>query len=208
MFRKLLPRQDDFFLFFEKHASMMVKSALALKTLREGGKEAKEGYHYIKACEEEADDITHHCIELLHKNFITPIERSDIHHLISTMDDVIDEIHTAAKLLMIYKLQRFEFEALDVADLLVQATIAIQKAILELRKRKTTELIQQQFYLIGTLESQADALFIQALGRLFEHEKDPLLIIKWKDIYEHLEKAMNACDDVGNIIEGILLENE
>ena len=204
MFRKLLPREDDFFDFFEKHAAVIVQGAEGLLSTEP----PEQVFHYIKSCEAKADEITHQCIEALHKNFITPIERSDIHILISTMDDVIDEINDVAKFILLYKLKPLEKEAYALAQIIVQASKEIHSAVGELRKRKNTQAIQSHFLKISTLEGEADALFVQGIAHLFEDEKDILLIIKGKEIYEHLEAAVNACDDVGNILEGIILENE
>ena len=204
MFKKLLPREDDFFAFFEMHAAVIVQGALGLLS----SSSPEEMSEYIKSCESRADDITHQCIEALHKNFITPIERSDIHRLISTMDDVIDEINDVARFILLYKLKALEKEALALAQIIVQASKEIQAAVGELRKKKNTQVIQNHFLKINTLEGEADILFVQGVARLFEEEEDVRMIIKGKEIYEHLEAAINACDDVGNILEGIILEHE
>ncbi len=201
MFRKLLPRNDDFFETFQRHVALIEKAATILF-------ERSQAFAEIKACEEECDKITHHCISDLHKNFITPIERSDIHRLISKMDDVIDGINDVAKFLYLYKLPALENEALEISRLILEAVKEIHSSIDELRKKRLTDELQQHFLRISFLEGEADDLFVKGVAKLFDEEKDVLKIIKWKEILENLEETMNACDDVANILEGIILEYE
>jgi uncharacterized protein Yka (UPF0111/DUF47 family) len=139
-------------------------------------------------------------------NFITPLERTDIHRLISTMDDVLDEIEDVSKFFLLYKLPVFPEGAQKMAKILLDSALEMEKGVKELRKMKNTEALQKIFYNINHLENEGDATFLHALGKLFEEEKVTLNILKWKEVYEHLEHAIDACEDVGNILEGIVLE--
>lgn len=208
MFRKLLPRNEDFFGFFERHAAFIVKGASQLASFSLPGHDPQKIFDKIKECEEEGDKITHACVEALHKTFITPIERGDIHRLMSAMDDTLDEIEDIGKLMLIYRLDRFPEDALKMSKIIIQATESIEAGIREFRKMKMTEVMKQHFFNVNHLENEADTLLIKALSRLFDEEKDVKTIIKWKEVYEHLEKTADICEDVANILEGILLENE
>lgn len=206
MFKKLFPRNDNFFTFFEKHAAMSVQAAYALLKFMQPGSDLEAGAKEIKHCEQEGDRITHQCIEALHKSFITPLERSDIHHLISTMDDVLDEIEDVSKFILLYKLPVFPEGSQKLAKVLLDSVVEMEKAIKELRKMKNTDTLQKIFYNINHLENEGDMVFLHSLGTLFDEEKSTLNILKWREVYEHLEHAIDACEDVGNILEGIVLE--
>lgn len=196
-----------FFDFFEAQAAQLVKAAQGLLAFSLPTHDPKASYATLHAIEGAADQITHACIETLHKTFITPIERSDIYRLISKMDDVIDQIHDVSKLLVLYKIKQLEKESLELTNHLIAAALEVEKAVGKLRKNKDGAL-QEHFIHLNTIENAADVIFTQAIGRLFEEEKDVLTILKWKEIYELLENAIDACEDVGNILEGIILENE
>lgn len=208
MLRKLLPREGNFFEFFEKHARTIVEGAKALLLFNNSNQDPSEVFKEIKKWEEEGDHITHQCVEALHKTFITPIDRGDIHHLISTMDDVLDEIEDVGRFIVLYKLKTISSEANQLANILVKCAEEMEKAIIELKKMKNTKAMQGHFFNINKLESDADTIFIDALKKLFNEEKDPITLIKWKEVYEHLEHATDACEDVANILEGIVLEYE
>lgn len=206
MFRKIFPKNDEFFDFFERHAKQSVKAAHELFKISSPGYDLNNAFHNIKSCEQEGDRITHQCMEALHKNFITPIDRSAIHHLISKMDDILDEIEDVAKFIIVYKLPHLPEKARKLPELIVSSTLEVELALKELRKMKNTKTMQEHFVKINHFENEADNTFIQVLALLFEEEKDILTIIKWKEVYEHLEQACDMCEDVANILEGIVLE--
>jgi uncharacterized protein len=206
MFRKLLPRSDDFFDYFESHAALIVASAEGLKAFTQPHINKDEAFFHIKRCEQKADKITHECIEALHKTFITPIERTDIHHLISTMDDVVDEIEDVGKFFVLYKFDALDEVGMEFVDILVSCAKEIQGAINEIKKLKNTDTLRGHFFNINHLENGADTLFMRGLKNLFDSQKETLTILKWKEIYEHLEQAIDACEDVANILEGIVIE--
>lgn len=207
MFRKLLPRNDIFFDFFEQHAAVTVQGAKLLLHFSPSH-DSLATFQSIKMLEQEGDKIVHSCMDTLHSTFITPFERGDIHNLISTMDDVLDEIKDVGQLIVLYKLHLLERESLELATVLLESVEAVEYAVKELRKLKNTSALKEYFIKINNLENEADTLFIHALRRLFDQEKDPIVIIKWKEIYERLERANDAAEDVANILEGIVLEYE
>ena len=161
----------------------------------------------IKEIEHETDVITHRCVEALHKTFITPIERDDIYRLITKMDDIMDFIEAAAERIGLYELTTMTPEVVDLSDTLVRQTQEVEEAIRGLRDLKHPKRILEKCVDINRLENEADAILRRALARMFKEEKDPILIIKWKEVYEHLENATDRAEDVANIIEGAVLDN-
>lgn len=208
MLRNLLPHNDNFFDFFERHATFIVQGAQELLSFCHPNYDSEALFQKIKSIEQEGDLITHQCVEALHKTFITPFDRTDIHHLISKLDDVLDEIKGVARSILLYNLTSLTEEAGQLVQLVLEASQEVAFAIKELRKMKNTELLKQRLININILENEADTILTQALSRLFDEEKDAVIIIKWKDVYEHLESATDVCEDVANILEGIILENE
>jgi predicted phosphate transport protein (TIGR00153 family) len=204
----LLPREFGFFDHFEKHVERTVEGArlfaAMLDELSNGGAKAKR----IKEVEHEADVITHQTVEMLHKTFITPFDRNDIHRLISRMDDILDDIEAAAEHLWLYEIVHPTAEAKELARVLRLATEQLQVAVNGMRSlKRDAPRILAACVEINRLENEGDAILRQALARLFKEEKDALVVIKWKEIYENIELATDRCEDVANVIEGVVLEN-
>ena len=207
MFRGLLPRETSFFDFFERHAALTVEGAEEFVSLVKSGGNTGVKVKRIKEIEHETDVITHHCVEALHKTFITPIERDDIHRLITRMDDIMDFIEAAAERIGLYEIRAMTPEVKELADVLLRACQEVQSAMKRLRNLRQPEAIFKNCIDINRLENDADAILRNAVARLFREEKDPITVIKWKEIYEHLENATDRCEDVANIIEGVVLEH-
>jgi uncharacterized protein len=206
MFGRFLPQEGNFFDLFDKHAAITLKSAYALKELFASNSSLSKNAPHIKQLEHEADRVVHQCVEELHKIFITPIERDDIYKLISQMDDVLDSIEEAADNVSLYKITEIKSEAKDLTALLVEAVVELEFAINGLRSLKNVEEIKAHCTKIYLLENQADAITRNAIGILFDEEQEIRNIIKWKEIYTNLEEAFDRCQDVANIIDGIILE--
>lgn len=208
MFKKLIPHDEDFFIYFETHAALIVKGAKGLLSFLPDEVNSNEAYRQIKLCEVEADQVARNCVEALHKTFITPIDRAEILRLIATMDDIIDLINDVAKFILLYKILPLKKDSITLIHILIRATESMQLAIKELRKSQKNRSINDHFQKINELEHEGDIVFADALSHLFEQEKDPLTVIKLKDIIEYLEEAINKTDHVAHILEGIILENE
>ena len=207
MFGRLLPRETSFFDFFEQHARKTVEGAKEFLALASGERDVTKSAKRIKEIEHETDVITHHCVEALHRTFITPIERDDIHRLITRMDDVMDYVEAAAERMVLYEIREPTPEVRDLSDVLVRAMEGVQKAVRGLRDMKNAQSIVKSCIDVNRLENEADAILRNAVARLFKEAKDPISIIKWKEIYENLENATDRCEDVANIIEGVVLEH-
>jgi uncharacterized protein len=206
MFSKLLPKETGFFDYFEEISTLAneaCKQLLAMAT--DGGDHAIQA-NRIKDIEREADKATYRCIEALHKTFITPIDRSEIHTLTKRLDDIIDSVDSTASRIVLYELKEIRPEAKALSDVLVRATEAIGKAVRGLRDMKNAEQIKEQCSAIYQMENEGDTLLRLALVRLFQEKDQPILVIKWKEIYERLEKATDRCESVASLIQGIVIE--
>jgi len=207
MLRWLLPREADFFGLFERHAALTVEGAKEMQRLVQGGQNIRALAARIKEIEHETDVITHACVAKLHTTFITPFDRDDIHRLITRMDDVMDYIESAAVDVMLYELTEMTVPARELADVLVRSTESVAIAVAGLKRVKHSQVILDACIEVNRLENEGDEILRAAMAGLFRDAKDPLLVLKWKAVYEALEDATDRCEDVANIIEGVVLEH-
>jgi uncharacterized protein len=204
---RLLPRETSYFDRFEEQARKTVAGCQALLELLDHLDEAAARARDIKRIEEECDRITHAVVASLHQTFITPIDRNDIHRLITKMDDVMDQVEAVAERLVLYEITSATDHMRALAGNLHVSSERVLEAITGLRDLKRPALALEKCVEINRLENEADALLREALANLFREEKDPIAVIKWKELYELLESATDRCEDVANIIEGVVLEN-
>jgi predicted phosphate transport protein (TIGR00153 family) len=207
MFGRFLPRETSFFDFFEQHAALTIEGTKEFLSLVTTGSNIPAKCRRISDIEHETDTITHRCVEALHKTFITPIDRDSIHRLITRMDDVMDFVEAAAERLELYELVVMTNDVRDLADVLHRTAKQVEVAVRDLRSLKDTQSTLKICIDINRLENEADAILRRSVARLFKEEKDPIMVIKWKEVYENLESATDRCEDVANIIEGVILEH-
>ena len=207
MFGRLLPKETSFYDFFEEHARLTVQGTAEFVSLVSSAANIDAKAKRIKEIEHETDVITHRCVGALHTVFITPIERDDIYRLITKMDDIMDYVEAGAERISLYDITEMTPELVDMADVLWRASKEVEEALNGLRDLKHPKRILAKCVDINRLENEADAILRRALARMFREEKDPIKIIKWKEIYEHVESAADRCEDVANIIEGVVLDN-
>ena len=207
MFGRFLPRETSFFDFFEQHAALTIEGTKELLSLVTTGANIPTKCRRISDIEHETDTITHRCVEALHRTFITPIDRDAIHRLITRMDDVMDFVEAAAERIDLYEITVMTPEVRDLADVLHRATLQVEAAMRGLRVMNEPQATLKLCIDINRLENEADAILRRSVARLFKEEKDPIMVIKWKEIYENLESATDRCEDVANIIEGVILEH-
>jgi predicted phosphate transport protein (TIGR00153 family) len=203
----LIPKEMVFFDLFEEAAKNAHQGALALADLLDDFRNVAEKVKKIKDIEHAGDKITHTTIEKLNQTFITPLDREDIHRLISRIDDILDMIDTAVNRMYLYKIDKPTDDAKALARVLVKATGIIITLLPKMRHLKLSSSLLQDCIEIHTQENEGDRIEQHALASLFENGHDPIYIIKWKDIYEELEAATDRCEDVANVIEGIVLKN-
>jgi predicted phosphate transport protein (TIGR00153 family) len=204
---RLLPRDESFFDEFEKQGRKTVEGCLAFVDMVENPADIQAQAKAISDIEHECDRITHAVVAKLHTTFITPIDRNDIHRLISKMDDVMDFVEAAAERLALYDIRVMTKEVADLARVLLSSSERVAEAVSGFRDLKHPQKILDKCIEINRLENEADALLRGSLARLFREEQNPITIMKWKEIYELLETATDRCEDVANIIEGVVLEN-
>ncbi len=167
----------------------------------------KDLFQKIDRLENIGDDITHHINIELSKNFITPFDREDIHALVSSIDDVADYIHESANRMFLYGLTEFTKPMQILADLILDAAFELQKLINELKNIENVEAITGYCNAINTIENKADVIYNQAVADLFDHEKDPIQMIKYQEILLGLETATDMCKDVVKVVESIMIKN-
>ncbi len=207
MFARLFPSEGKgFFDFFDQHAAKTVEAARLLQAMLAKPDDLSSQARRIKEIEHEGDGITHEAVATLHKTFVTPIDRGDIHRLISRLDDVLDLIEATAERVWLYDLNTPEHDAIQLAEVLVQAVTQVSRAMSCLRNLKDREALLQICMEINRYENEGDTLLRTALARLFREQTDPVLIVKWKEIYDFLENAVDRCEDVANVLEGVALE--
>jgi hypothetical protein len=204
---RFLPRETSYFDQFEQHGRKTVEGCRAFLQLVENLAEGPARAKVIKQIEDDCDAITHAVVASLHKTFITPIDRNDIYRLITKMDDVMDYVDAASERISLYEITTGGKELRDLAATLLTCAEAVLEAVTGLRDLKNSSLILEKCVEINRLENVADGQLRSSLARLFREEKDPIAVIKWKEIYELLETATDRCEDVANVIEGVVLEN-
>jgi hypothetical protein len=207
MFGRLMPQEGRFFELFNEHAEQVVQGSRELAALMASGDDLERRAHNVESIEKRADRITRTTIELLHKTFITPIDRDDIHQLISKMDDILDLIEDSAQLMFLYDVRVPTPEAKKLADICVICCEKVKSAVEMLSSMDNAAAIMLICTEIDRLESEADHVMRAAIARLFRDEPDVRELIKLRTIYEHLETVTDRCEDVANIIQGIVLEN-
>jgi predicted phosphate transport protein (TIGR00153 family) len=201
---RLIPREKKFFQMFEEVSNNLTEGARLLHQvlLDPTGMAAK--VERIQAVEHHGDDMTHAIFTRLNQTFITPFDREDIHTLTSSLDDVLDFINSAATRLILYKIPAPPLEAAELAGLIVEQTQSLAKAVAVLEKPQ--ELIPHCVE-VNRLENEADRVSRKAIAYLFEHEKDPIQLIKIKELYEVLESATDKAEDAANVLETVALKN-
>jgi predicted phosphate transport protein (TIGR00153 family) len=203
---KIFPREIDFFEIFDRAALNITKAATLLVALMENFDNLEARAKEIYEVEQEGDILTHEIMKKLHKTFITPIDREDIYALASRLDDVLDLIWGAVDRLVIFKIMESTSDAVKISKDLLATTEVMHKAMHKL-KEKNYNHVQDYCIEINRLENRIDRDFRDAIAKLYDEVKDPILVIKWKEIYEHLEDCSDKCEDVANIIEGIVLKH-
>lgn len=213
LFGKLLPREGNFFEMFNQHAERIVEAAQAFSKLvaNYADTSLREQYNQeVDNAERAADRVTHDVNKLIHKTFITPIDREQIHTLINTMDDVADLIQDSAETMALYDVRHMTEEITRLTDLSLRCCERVKHAVSLLGKvadPATAEAVLKTCEEIDKLESDADRVMRGAMSKLFREEPDVREVIKLKAIYELLETITDKCEDVANVVEGIVLEN-
>jgi len=199
------PKSIVFFELFDNASHNAIKAASLLVAVFQDMENLETISREIRKCEKEGDMITRNIIKKLNKTFSPPFEHEDLHSLAIKVDDVVDMIWATVNKFTIFRLSVYTKEAIAMANEILKTCEVMSKAFLALRDKKYS-FVEEYCIEIHSLENRVDRLYRDALGTLFAENKDPIEIIKWKDIYEHIEKAANACEDVANSLQTIVLK--
>ena len=204
---RFIPREEKFFDLFEEGAHNNVEASQVLKQLIDTWDCIEQRVEEITELEHKGDNITHEIIARLHRTFVTPFDREDITSLAKSLDDVMDFIEAAARSMILYKVSPPGKRARELADIIIQATAEVEKAVLDLRHRARLKQILTKCVEINRLENAADVVYRAGMAELFDDSTDMADVIKWREVYEHLESATDRCEDVANVLEGVALKH-
>jgi len=207
MFFKFLPKEYNFFDLLEQEAGYAVEAAKIFKRALADGKITEKELKEIQDVEHKADDVTHNILDQLDKTFITPIDREDIHALAKELDDITDMLCTISSRMKIYKIEKADKYLVEFSALIEESVEGVACAVKGMRDLKNVKNILKACVEVNRLENDGDKKRDEALIELFENEKDPIAIIKWKEIYQEAETVLDICEDVTNIVESILVKN-
>jgi hypothetical protein len=203
----LLPKDTVFYDLFESLSRHAVSSAEHLRQMCKNYPNIESHLQRIRDEEHAADQLAHTALDRLDRTFITPFDREDIHELIGGLDDIIDGIDALAKRFPLFHIKAMEPAFEQQADLLVQSTVAVSEAVHRLRKSRKLSELSDKLIEIHHKESLGDDNHHAALSRLFSGDVDALEVMKWKELYDYIEDAIDGCEDVGNTLERIVLKN-
>ena len=207
MFRlSLIPKEKKFFALFEQGTQNAVKIAQQLKDMVSIWENVKERVGVINDLEHQGDAITHQIFDQLHRSIITPFDREDIALLAHSLDDVADFIHAAADAMLLYKVECPTNRAKEFADLVVQAVAEVEKAVSEMHDRVGRKQLLKRCVEINRLENLGDIVYRSAMAELFDDSANYATLIKWREIYNHMESVIDRCEDIANILEGVAIK--
>jgi len=204
---RLFPKEENFFNYFEELANKIEEGGQFFLEMTKNRDYSAEKVARLKELEHEADGITHKTYERMHKTFLTPIDREDIYALVNKMDSIMDVIEATAIRIHMYKVKKPDDEIIKQAEILFQAIKKIKGIIHGLRDMKNSKMILDGCVEINTLENAGDVVLRTIITNLFIKEQDAIELIKWKEIFERIEEAIDVCEDVSNIVEGIVLKH-
>ena len=201
---RLIPREEKFYDDFIAMADELNHGAMLLEQMLASERPIWDKAEEIKEVEHKCDFLTHEIIQRLNRTFVTPIDREDIHALARSLDDVMDAIDASATLIRLYRLDTVRFGANELARTISACTKEVRFALKALEEKKG---VSRHAIEINRLENEADRTHQQAVSRLFDEERDPLTVIKWKETLDFLEDATDRCEDVANVLEGVMVKN-
>lgn len=209
LIQKFLPKDDKFFTYLEESVQNLVQASVLMKKLTVSKKksEIEKLINQIHDLEHEGDTVTHKIFSELNSTFVTPIDREDIHTLASSLDDIMDYMDGSAGRFTLYKLKGWPPQMVKLIDILVTSINELQHGVSLLRNIQQFDELQKVFKKVNEYENDADFVFEQAIAALFEKEKNPVQIIKLKEIYVSLETATDKCEDAANVLEGIVIKH-
>ena len=203
---RLFPRSFNFFDLFEKQVSHAVEAACLLKEIVAGGSVSEDASSRMAAIEHLGDEVAHKIIDQLNKTFITPFDREDIHALASQLDDITDMVNNILNRLRVYNITAVDKNLVEFSVIIEQSVRAVARAIGGLRNHKDGQVVFEACVEVNRLENVGDAMRDHALSELFASARDPISVIKWKDIYQEAETVLDVCEDVAHVVDSIMVK--
>lgn len=204
---RLIPKEEKFFDMFRAQSANVVEGARLLKDFLENYTDVDQKRMKIEKCESAGDEIAHRILEKLNTTFITPMDREDIHALTSALDDILDLINATSQRLHLYGVKDVTDDAKLLANVILRASEETEALVDSMEDLRNVKNMKARWIEVNRLENEGDKISRNAIAGLFTHEKDPIEVIKWKELYEHLETAVDKCEDAANIVEAVVLKN-
>jgi predicted phosphate transport protein (TIGR00153 family) len=201
---RLIPREEKFYSDFLSLAAEIAKGSRLLEDMVAGDRPTWDKADEIKEVEHKCDFLTHEIFQRLNRTFVTPIDREDIHELARSLDDVMDAIDASATLIRLYRLDSVRYGARELAKIISACVVEVSHALTALEQNKGVGIHAVE---INRLENEADRAHQQAVSRLFDEEANPIIVMKWKETLDFLEDATDRCEDVANVIEGVMVKH-
>ena len=201
----LIPKEEKFFAMFQEMGQILVAGAERLKLMMDNYDNPAEAQREVKDIEHQGDVQKHKIIKMLNTTFITPLDREDIYGLATALDSILNLIDASAQRFVMYRVDEPTTEAKELAFIIVRCCHTLSSALNHLGKRHDD--IHEQCVELNSLENEADKVCREAISRLFDEETDPIQLIKWKEIYEILERTTDRCEDAANILESVVVKN-
>lgn len=201
---RLIPRDEQFYDLFTQLAERLTLSAQLLHQLFQEPQRRAQHVAAIKSAEHEADGLTHEIIDRIDRTFVTPFDREDIHELASKLDDVVDLLDGAARRVDIFQINELHRPAVVLSEVVVRAAAKVEDAVRHMKDGRTVNAKARE---LKKLEEEGDAIYHESMGALFANPTDPITVLKWKELYDKIEDALDHCEDVANVLQSIALKN-
>ena len=203
----LIPREEKFYDLFEHQVKSIEEAAHVFVELVKDWSDKHPGIARLRDLEHECDITTHEIMDKLNRTFVTPIDREDIHQLAKELDDIVDIIQAVSERMLLYNITKTTDDLVELAHTLDEAVVNVSKAVTAIRQLNRPRRILDYCIEINRLENRGDRTSERAIGNLFDTNKDPMEVLKWKEVYDQTEAAIDKCEDVANIIEGIVVKH-
>lgn len=203
---RFFPRTHNFFDLFEKQVSHAVEAACFFKEVVSAGSITEDALSRMASIEHQGDDVAHSIIDQLNKTFITPFDREDIYALTKQLDDITDMLNNITGRLRVYDIRSVDKNLVEFSVVIEQSVRAVARAIGGLRNHKNSQCVCDACIEVNRLENVGDAMRDRVLSELFSSSKDPIAVIKWKDIYQDAETVLDVCEDVAHVVDSIMVK--
>lgn len=204
---KLSPKEDKFYDYFIEFGEVAYEAAILLKNLIDDLENAEVKFRKIEEVEHKGDKLLHDIMEALNRTFITPIDREDIYSIAKAMDDIVDNIETSASKFVLFNVEKATDNSKVLSELILQSCKEVITLMTELKNMKNNKKLSSSIIEINRLEDQGDSDFRVAVRTLFTSDIPTIEVIKWREIYESLEQTLDACEDVSDIVEGVVMKH-